>query len=427
MPAIAQSELILGDAHEEELQLNLPSRGQSDAPTPRSVDSPTVAFFEEVVAQQIPVGVDVSCDDVGCSSKSRNLLIAQSPMEAYFDGPNYPSFHLESSDSGMESSLSVPNPTLLEGFRQSRSSRAQDKDALGNTSKQMLRLMVDGPPGCMVFPSKPPQGTSVKGHVWSLSQDADGCREVQEAFDAAGSEQERVLLAMELVGHVREAFQCPHANHVLRKCITTMLPSSVQFVIDEFVKGGAEAMGEAARHRYGCRILEALMKKCSIEQLSGLVQYFLMDSLALTLHMYGNFIIQRLLEHGSQEHRHFLCAVIQVNLVCVATNFYGAVVLGSAMKYGPQADQLVLARAILGVNGLLRSLMRFRHGETVKQRIFDLLEPSDYSQANYELHAVPLKVPRNLQSPPDRKALNSVPDMQAVRAHRSRRQVGTKM
>mmetsp|Transcript_113795 Transcript_113795/g.179061 ORF Transcript_113795/g.179061 Transcript_113795/m.179061 type:complete len:390 (+) Transcript_113795:45-1214(+) len=389
MPTIAQSHHVHGDACEKELQLNLPTRSVS-----ASMESPRAP---------------------------NSFLAAQSPLDAYFDGPQHPSFHFESSLEP-ECSRTIANPTLLKSLRHSCSSSAQKE----KHSKQMMHVMVDRTNGHLMCPLKPKQGSSVKGHVWSLSQDADGCREVQEAFDEAISEQDRVLLAMELVGHVREAVECPHANHVLRKCITTMLPSSVQFVIDEFVKGGAEAMREAARHRYGCRILEALLKKCSVEQMCGLVHYFLNDSLALMTHMYGNFIVQRLLEHGTQEHRRFLCAVIQMNILIIATNFYGAVVVGSALTYGARDDQLLLARTILVVNGLLRSLMRFRHGEIVKQRLFEILEPGDYLLVRYELQAAPLKVSRNMQNPVDRKLPNLVADVQ-VRTHRSRRQASTKM
>jgi hypothetical protein len=423
MVMIAQSQQINGDTHQEELQLNLPPRGVSGLPLCQSMESPMAVFFGEDTSHRKPLHVDDMSNDVlqaehrseDTSAKTpRNLAVDKSPMDAYFNDGPYTSFHIEAPSRVL--SRMGGNPTLLQGLTRSSCSSVQEK--------------VDRPHSHGTFPQKSAQGASVQGHVWSLSQDADGCREVQEAFEAAADERARVLLAMELVGHVREAVQCPHANHVLRKCINTMHASSVQFIIDEFVKGGAEAMGEAARHRYGCRILEALMKKCSLQQLYGLLQYFLTDSLALTLHMYGNFIVQRLIEYGTEDHRHFLCAMIRMNIVAVATNFYGAVVVGSALTHGSQQDQLLLARAVISVNGLLKSVMRFRHGESVKQRLFEILQPSDYQQATSELQATPLRIPRNIQAPAGRdvdKIRSSFSDMQAPRAHRFRRQAGTKM
>ena len=64
---------------------------------------------------------------------------------------------------------------------------------------------------------------SLAGRVWELSQDSKGCREVQLAIEEASDDVRRGLLA-EIAGHVLDAMRCPHANHVLQKCITCSRP-----------------------------------------------------------------------------------------------------------------------------------------------------------------------------------------------------------
>jgi hypothetical protein len=220
---------------------------------------------------------------------------------------------------------------------------------------------------------------------------------VQQAFEVAADEQACIRLAMELVGHVQEALQCPHANHVLRKCITTMQSSSLQFLIDELVQEGAEAIADAARHRYGCRIIEALLKNCSANQVRELVQYLLAEAAALSVHMYGNFVMQRLLENGTDDQRHHICVVLLVDIIGTGSNFYGAAVLGTAMKHALPEDQRSLARAVVNTNGLFAAILRFRHGRNVKEQLFRALSPSDHQLANEQLEEAPLKVPRNSQ------------------------------
>ena len=64
------------------------------------------------------------------------------------------------------------------------------------------------------------------GRVWELSQDSKGCREVQQAIEEA-SDDVRCSLVAELCGHVLDAMRCPHANHVLQKCITCSRPRKI--------------------------------------------------------------------------------------------------------------------------------------------------------------------------------------------------------
>ena len=67
--------------------------------------------------------------------------------------------------------------------------------------------------------------TNLAGRVWELSQDSKGCRDVQLAIEQATDELRRLLVA-EVAGHVLDAMRCPHANHVLQKCITSSRPES---------------------------------------------------------------------------------------------------------------------------------------------------------------------------------------------------------
>jgi len=239
---------------------------------------------------------------------------------------------------------------------------------------------------------------SVAGHVWSLSQDSAGCLEVQDAIEAAEDEKARLGLAMELSGHVWEALQCPHANHVVRKFITTMSAPSLQFIVEELVHEGADVVREAARHRYGCRIVEMLLKTCSVEQVCEMVQNLLPDVADLSLRMYGNFVVQRILEHGTDRQRCYINQLLRANVASIASNFYGSAVVGAALRNCAHEDRVSLAQAIIGVNGLICATLRVRHNQGILEEILNVLGASHQELLQKELQAPPMKAPRSDQT-----------------------------
>ena len=81
-----------------------------------------------------------------------------------------------------------------------------------------------------------PASGSIKGRVWLMARNSHDCRVLQDAFDRAGRDDIRLALAEELHGHVWEAIMCKNANHVIQKCIESMRPGAVQFIIDEIVQ-----------------------------------------------------------------------------------------------------------------------------------------------------------------------------------------------
>ncbi|CAK0893103.1 unnamed protein product [Prorocentrum cordatum] len=126
-----------------------------------------------------------------------------------------------------------------------------------------------------------------------------GCRRVQQALDDARGPEACGRLAAELRGHVWDALRCPHANFVLQKCITTASPDACQFIVDELLQRGHGALAQAARHRYGCRIVERLLERCRPEQVEQIVDCILDDAVTLCMHPYGNYVAQHLLEHAA--------------------------------------------------------------------------------------------------------------------------------
>lgn len=229
----------------------------------------------------------------------------------------------------------------------------------------------------------------VMGNVWVLACDPDGCREVQKEFEGPGGDAKRVALASELHGHVWEAVRCPHANHVIQKCIVAMKPQASQFIIDELVSGLGTSGGasQAARHRYGCRIVERLVEHCSSSQVSGLIEDLVNDVVVLSKHPYGNYVMQHLLEHGPIDQRRKMVMVLAQNANAVGSDCYARAVVSKALNHAAREEQVSLAQALLREPGLIATMARTRHGHVAAKFVLQHLDGPDRDEARRQLFA----------------------------------------
>mmetsp|Transcript_9604 Transcript_9604/g.19788 ORF Transcript_9604/g.19788 Transcript_9604/m.19788 type:complete len:430 (-) Transcript_9604:392-1681(-) len=230
---------------------------------------------------------------------------------------------------------------------------------------------------------------SVIGNVWTFARDPQGCRRVQKALDIAGSDEARSAIATELQGHVWEAMRCPHANHVLQKCIVAMRPQAAQFIIDELLStaSGTGGISQAAKHRYGCRIVERLVEHCPPSQVSELVEKLVADAVALSRHPYGNYVMQHLLEHGQASQRRKLIDLLRQNPSVAASDCYARAVISKALNHGAREDQVALSRAVLQEPGLLTTMARTRHGHVAAKFVLLHLDGPDQDEARRQLIA----------------------------------------
>jgi len=221
----------------------------------------------------------------------------------------------------------------------------------------------------------------LSGQVWRLARDGAGCRALQEALHAAPSNESRGALAAELRGRVWPAMRHRHANHVLQKCIVTMRPSELQFIIDELCAKGSDGVGRAARHAYGCRILQRLLEHCRADQLEGMVEGLLADAAALSKHVYGNFVIQHLMEYGLSVQRHGLICELVKSTQELGRDIHSGAVVAKAMSYSCPEDQLLLARALIREEGAIAAMARTRHGSLATKLVLQAVGGAEKDEA----------------------------------------------
>mmetsp|Transcript_66805 Transcript_66805/g.196086 ORF Transcript_66805/g.196086 Transcript_66805/m.196086 type:complete len:357 (-) Transcript_66805:46-1116(-) len=246
---------------------------------------------------------------------------------------------------------------------------------------------VEAAMGRLELDQSPAAGAPIASRVWKLSQDPQGCHAVQQALEDAGSDDVRMALTQELHGHVWEAMKCRNANHVLQRCITTTRSAALQFIIDEIMKEGAVAVRRAARHQFGCRILQRLLEHCPQSQVECLVELLLEDAVGTAKHTFGNYVMQHVMEHGTPSQRHRLSAQLTEKALPLATDVKGCAqaVLGKALSFGTGDDKTALARALLRCQGVLPNMACSRHGHTVVKLALERLQGQEREEAVAQL------------------------------------------
>jgi len=223
---------------------------------------------------------------------------------------------------------------------------------------------------CSSLPSVQP---ALTGQVWSLSQDAAGCREVQDALaDETLSQEQKEALAGELHGHVLEAALCPYANFVVQKCIVELLPRATQFMVDEIP---SEAVSSLAQSKFGCRVLQRLLERSASGRAERLVDAVLADLLSIAQSAFGNYVVQLLLDcpgvNAQQQLQ--LAQLLREKVGDLGTQDFGCIVLSAALaKFGAE-DRQALVCAMLQEPCLLGQMACSRHGHKTVLAMLSLL------------------------------------------------------
>ncbi|EGD79010.1 hypothetical protein PTSG_11819 [Salpingoeca rosetta] len=176
----------------------------------------------------------------------------------------------------------------------------------------------------------------MRGRVPALSMHNYGCRVVQEVLATVTSAELRNIVLKELEAYnVSDLIMDQHANHVIQKCVTSLSPDNLGFVISACERQ-ASAM---SRHLYGCRVIQRLIEQCESTQLALVYKNVLDDCASLMKNAYGNYVIQHVLEHGKQEHRDVVMDCVSGNLLTLSQHKFASNVIEKFLRVA-RADQI---------------------------------------------------------------------------------------
>jgi len=216
----------------------------------------------------------------------------------------------------------------------------------------------------------------VQGIVVPLALDARGCRLLQLALEKADNHARRELVA-EFRGHVREALDSPHANHVLQRVIELLPPNTVLFILNELASSWD--MSSVVQHRFGCRLLERMMEHfTACENARSTLDFYLVngafgDLTSHCFHMFGTHFMQHLLEYGTYEKQMLVRNALCLDLRKAALDEFAVGVLDNALTYLPLADQQALAQEVIAQDGLLPRMAMCWRGQPAAERVLRIV------------------------------------------------------
>ena len=224
----------------------------------------------------------------------------------------------------------------------------------------------------------------VRGQVWHMSQSPHGTWLVQSALETAPDDAGRLLLVDELKGHVWDALRCPHANYVLQKGLKVVRAGAAQFILDELLAPGTGSIMRAAKHQFGCRVVQRIIEHLSVPQLVDVFQCLAAEAGKLSRHTYGCFVVRSLLEHGPAGTRHDILLTLARDIETTMCSRHGRAVVADAFALGIEKDQQALAHALIVTGAWPRCAHSgSRYIPPITNRMLELL-PSDQVQAMFD-------------------------------------------
>lgn len=187
---------------------------------------------------------------------------------------------------------------------------------------------------------------ALTGQVGRFARDKVGCRVVQKALDCASPQQARIL-AMEMVGSVKQAVRCPNGNFVIQKIVATLPAEGMEFVVEELLGKAADV----AKHRYGCRVVCRIVERRGEVEMSSNVAEFISELLErasdLSQHAFAHHAMQSILEHGTARDRQKIAAALRPCVLANAQGRSSSYVLASALDCCDEVDQHTLVMDLL--------------------------------------------------------------------------------
>merc|ERR1712113_380123 len=120
-------------------------------------------------------------------------------------------------------------------------------------------------------------------------------------------------------------------------------------------------------------VLQRLLEHCRPDQLEGLVESLLTDTIALSTNIYGKYVIQHVLEHGTSCQQQNVMNQLQQRASTVVQSTHGPAVIATALSH-VSLSKTALIDAILNDEGTIVALARTRQGSLVVQKILQSVD-----------------------------------------------------
>jgi hypothetical protein len=215
------------------------------------------------------------------------------------------------------------------------------------------------------------------GAILELSLDMYGCRVVQKAIDHSSSDT-LVMLVRELNERngVVKCIRDQNGNHVVQKCIERAEPYVIQIIMHTFQK----YIADLAKHVYGCRVVQRLLRHCDQKQTISILMQIFTETEELSKNEFGNYVIQYIVSHGDSRDRKSIVDRIRSKILSLSKNKFGSNVIEKCFQFADEFDRMKCLNEVLGdindPNPPLLEMIKDQYGNYVIQKMIEVCNES---------------------------------------------------
>lgn len=180
---------------------------------------------------------------------------------------------------------------------------------------------------------------TVSSRLVNASLNLHGTRSVQKivelcaqdeakAGDAKEGESGSEILTKSLASAAARLCIDSHGNHVIQRILLKLEHKHSHFVFDAV----AESVGDVARHRHGCCVIQRCLDSPPCPARSHLVSRIVSKSLELMQDAYGNYVIQYVLDVCSDDDVHAVCESVTGKVTLLAIQKFSSNVMEKCLE-----------------------------------------------------------------------------------------------
>lgn len=154
-----------------------------------------------------------------------------------------------------------------------------------------------------------------------------------------------------------------HGNHVIQRILQKLPLRHSKFVFDAV----ANSVGDVARHRHGCCVIQRCLDSATSPARSNLVRRIVEKALDLMQDAYGNYVVQYVLDVCGEEEAAAVCETVIGKVSLLAIQKFSSNVMEKCLERSNDWVQELYLRE-LSVVGKIRELMTDPFGNYVVQR-----------------------------------------------------------
>jgi pumilio RNA-binding family len=164
---------------------------------------------------------------------------------------------------------------------------------------------------------------------------------------------------------------------VVQKCIETVEPACLQFIIEAF-RGQVFSL---STHPYGCRVIQRILEHCTPEQTLGILDEIHSHTEQLLQDQYGNYVVQHVLDHGKPDDKTKIVCAVRGKVLHLSQHKFASNVVEKCVQNASRGERAALIEEVCTVNSdspssPLHIMMKDQYANYVVQKMIDVAEPT---------------------------------------------------